>query len=120
MRPRREILWPGGLTFGNLRGLGGKFYGQAARGGSVRVGFGTTARHPRVAFAWVPARPHLQPGGRAVCWFFPNDLRCGFRKLKEEGGGKSVFWSSSGAELFVVVVVIFIFMHAGPTSKSAW
>ena len=39
------------------------------RGGSVRVGFGTTARHSRVAFAWVPARPHLQPGGRAVCWF---------------------------------------------------
>ena len=43
--------------------------------------------------------------------FFPNDLRCGFRKLKEEGGGKSVFWSPSGAENFVVVVFIFI-MHA--------
>ena len=39
------------------------------REGSVRVGFGTTARHSRVAFARVPARPHLQPGGRAVCWF---------------------------------------------------
>ena len=29
--------------------------------------------------------------------FFPNDLRCGFRKLKEEGGGNPVFWSPSGA-----------------------
>ena len=41
--------------------------------------------------------------------FFPNDLRCGFRKLKEQGGGKSTFWSRPGAEIFVVIVII---MHA--------
>ena len=31
------------------------------------------------------------------CWllFFPNDLRCGFRKLKEQGGGNR----ASGAVL---------------------
>ena len=43
--------------------------------------------------------------------FFPNDLRCGFRKLKEQGGGKSTIWSRPGAEIFVVVVVV-IDMHA--------
>ena len=25
--------------------------------------------------------------GGTFCFFFPNDLRCGFRKLKEEGVG---------------------------------
>ena len=39
-------------------------------------------------------------------YFFPNDLRCGFRKLKERGGGrKSAFWSCPGAEIFVVIIV---------------
>ena len=40
--------------------------------------------------------------------FFPNDLRCGFRKLKEQGGGKSTFWSRPGAEIFVIVVVVVV------------
>ena len=43
--------------------------------------------------------------------FFPNDSRCGFRKLKEQGGGKSTIWSRPGAEIFVVVVVIIIIAH---------
>ena len=43
--------------------------------------------------------------------FFPNDLRCGFRKLKEQGGGKSTIWSRPGAEIFVVIVISDV-MHA--------
>ena len=37
--------------------------------------------------------------------FSPNDLHCGFRKRKEQRGGKSTFWSRRGAEIFVVIVV---------------
>ena len=44
--------------------------------------------------------------------FFPNDLRCGFRKLKEQGGGKSTIWSRPGAEIFVVVVVVVVVIIA--------
>ena len=40
--------------------------------------------------------------------FSPNDLRCGFRKLKEPGVGKSGFWGRPGAEILVVVVVVVV------------
>ena len=51
------------------RGVGAVREGLApARGRSVRVGFRTTARLPprRVR---VGSRPHVLPGGRAVCCF---------------------------------------------------
>ena len=67
-----------GAAAGNFMGKGGLsciFKGSSAeilcagrpRGSSVRVGFGTTARHSRVAFAW--CRPHMLPSGCAFCCF---------------------------------------------------
>ena len=52
-------------------------------------------------------------------FFPPNDLRCGFRKLKEQGGvGKSTVWSRPGAEIFVVVVVVVVVAHAAAAARD--
>ena len=80
-----EILWAGrpemhieGRRGGKLDRQGGlrcirtprrRFITYKQGGREVRVGFGTTARHSRVAFAWVPARPHVLAGGCAFCCF---------------------------------------------------